>query len=301
MHRIHAVSISTRSSIIALAVNALLAAVKGVTGVVGNSYALIADAVESTADIASSLVVFGGIRIASWPPDADHPYGHGKAEPLSGMLVAIGLGAAALALAIQSIREISTPHHAPAAFTLAVLVGVVVTKELLFRFVFKVGESAQSTALKSDAWHHRSDAITSAAAFVGISVALLGGKGYESADDWAALFASGIIVYNAWRLVRPAIAEVMDAAPSPDVAARVRNVASRVEGVVALEKCYIRKMGFEFYVDLHVIVNGGLPVRSAHEIAHKVKDAIRSSDPRIAEVLIHIEPAEEVPEAGGSL
>ena len=280
------------STIIGIIANALLAATKGIAGYLGNSYALIADAIESTTDIMSSLIVWGGLKISSRPPDADHPYGHGKAEPIAASIVGLALIAAAIGIAVESIREIITPHHSPAPFTLAVLVVVVATKEALFRFVFKVGKSVNSTAVKSDAWHHRSDAITSSAAFIGISVALIGGGGYESADDWAALFASVIILFNAYRILRPAVNEVMDAAPPATMERAVRKVAQDVEGVVALEKCFIRKMGFSYYIDLHVTVDGKISVRKGHDIARRVKEALRQSNPAVAEVLIHIEPSD---------
>jgi len=287
------VRISLRSTLVGVLSNALLAAIKAIAGILGNSYALIADAIESTSDIASSLVVLGGIKIASTPADDNHPYGHGKAEPLAAMLVAVALCTAAVGIAIQSIREILLPHHSPAPFTLIVLVLVVIVKEWLFRYVFRAGEQSQSTVVKTDAWHHRSDAITSSAAFVGISIALIGGPGYESADDWAALLASCVIVFNGYRLLLPAVAEVMDAAPDPGIVERVRDVAGHVQGVVGLDKCYIRKMGFEYYVDLHVVVNGDVSVRSGHKIGHDVRDAVRQGIPKITDVLVHIEPQGE--------
>jgi cation diffusion facilitator family transporter len=288
----HPVQKGLRSTLIGILANTLLAAIKATAGFLGNSYALIADAIESTTDIASSLIVWSGLKIAALPPDADHPYGHGKAEPLAAVVVSLTLIAAAIGIGIQSVREMLTPHHAPAAFTLVVLVLVVVTKETLFRFVFNVGQGINSTAVKSDAWHHRSDAITSAAAFVGISISLIGGVGYESSDDWAALFASTIILFNAYRILRPAINEVMDSAPSSDVDRSIRQAAQHVEGVIALEKCLIRKTGFSYYVDLHVTVDGALSVRHGHDIARQVKQAIRTSNPRVAEVLVHIEPSD---------
>ena len=288
----HPVHKGLRSTLIGIVANIFLAAIKGTAGFLGNSYALIADAIESTTDIASSLIVWSGLKIAALPPDADHPYGHGKAEPLAAVVVSLTLIAAAIGIAIQSVREILIPHHAPAAFTLAVLVLVVVTKETLFRFVFSVGQGINSTAVKSDAWHHRSDAITSAAAFVGISISLIGGVGYESADDWAALFACTIILFNAYRILRPALNEVMDSAPSSDVDRSIRQAAQHVEGVIALEKCFVRKMGFSYYVDLHVTVEGDLSVRHGHDIARQVKQAIRNSNPNVAGVLVHIEPSD---------
>ncbi|MGB2959413.1 MAG: cation diffusion facilitator family transporter, partial [Bacteroidota bacterium] len=214
-----------RTTIVGIVVNALLALIKGVAGVLGNSYALVADAIESASDVFSSFIVWTGLKIASLPPDKTHPYGHGKAEPIAAAFVATALLAAAMAIAVQSIHEIKSPQHTPAPFTLLVLVLVVITKESLFRFVFSVGEEVQSTAVRTDAWHHRSDAITSAAAFVGISIALIGGSGYEAADDWAALFASAIIAYNAYRLFVPAFQEVMDAAPPSRIEKEVRIAA----------------------------------------------------------------------------
>lgn len=288
----HPVQKGIRSTLIGILANVLLAAIKGTAGFLGNSYALIADAIESTTDIASSLIVWSGLKIATRPPDADHPYGYGKAEPLAAVVVSFTLIAAAFGIAFQSVREILTPHHAPAPFTLAVLVLVVVAKETLFRFVFTVGQGINSTAVKSDAWHHRSDAITSAAVFIGISISLIGGVGYESADDWAAVFASAIILFNAYRILRPAINEVMDRAPSSDVDRGIRQAAQQVEGVIALEKCAIRKTGFSYYVDLHVTVDGALSVRRGHDIARQVKQAIRASNPHVAEVLVHIEPSD---------
>jgi len=284
--------IGQRSTLFGILANAFLAATKGIAGILGNSYALVADAIESTTDIASSLIVWVGLKISGLPPDADHPYGHGKAEPIAATAVSLALYAAAAVIAIESIREIVTPHHAPAPFTLIVLLVVVIIKETLYRFVFRVGIRIRSTAVMTDAWHHRSDAMTSAAAFVGISVALIGGDGYESADDWAALFAAAVIVFNASRMLRSALSEVMDAAPGPAVERQVRATAQRVNGVVALDKCFVRKMGLSYYVDLHVTVDGKISVREGHDIAREVKNAILAAHPTVADVLIHIEPSD---------
>ncbi|MBI4558988.1 MAG: cation transporter [Candidatus Hydrogenedentes bacterium] len=290
-HTLDAAGRAIRLTVVGVLINVLLAAIKGIAGVLGNSYALIADAMESTMDVMKSLIVWGGLRIAATPPDEDHPYGHGKAEPMAAVVVAAGLIAGAIGLAIQSAREILTPHHLPAAFTLFVLVGVVATKETLFRVFSRLSRKLGSTALKTSAWDQRSDAITSVAAFVGIGVALIGGEGYEAADDWAALFACAVIAYNGYRLLLPAMNEIMDMAPDPAVEGLVREVASSVKGVTGLDACYVRKMGLDYYVDLHVEVRGEIPVRDGHEVAHRVKDAVRQANPRIRDVLIHIEPA----------
>jgi cation diffusion facilitator family transporter len=279
-----------RSTLIGILINLLLAAGKATAGILGNSYALIADAIESTSDVVSSFIVWLGLRVSAKPPDENHPYGHGKAEPMAAVVVALALFAAAIGIAVQSFREIMTPHHAPAPFTLAVLVGVILVKEALFRFVFQVGEDVGSTAVKGDACPHRSDAITSAAAFVGISIALIGGKGWESADDWAALFASCIITYNAFRIFRMALLELSDVAPDRSIEEQVRNVAMEVEGVLGLHQCRIRKVGFDHYVELDVIVESEMTVHNAHAIAHRVQDPVRDSLPFITRVLVHIEP-----------
>lgn len=282
-----------RTTFIGIVTSIILAAIKGLAGYFGNSYALIADAIESTSDVFTSIIVLAGLRIAKKPADQNHPYGHGKAEPIVGILVASALFLAAIIIIVQSIHEIITPHHAPASFTLIVLVLVVLTKEILFRYVIKVGISVDSVAVKGDALHHRSDAITSSAAFIGISIALIGGEGYETADDYAALLASGVIIFNAYRLLKPALYEITDAAPAPDVIIKVREEASKVPGVLAIDKCFVRKMGFEYYVDIHVIVNGNMTVYEGHDIAHRVKDDLIKTYPKISDVLVHIEPATE--------
>lgn len=276
---------------IGMAVNVVLAVLKIVTGVVGNSYALIADGIESTTDIVSSLVVWTGLKISSLPPDEDHPYGHGKAESMAGMVVALALLAAAIFIGTQSLREIITPHHSPAWFTLLVLGLVIGTKEALYRFVFRVGDELTSTAVKGDAWHHRSDAITSAAAFIGISIALIGGRGYESADDWAALLACGIIIFNAQRIFRAALGEMMDAAVPGQTQSEIRKLSSSVPGVVRIEKCRIRKSGLGLFVDIHIEVDGDLSVRRGHEIAHEVCNCLKSSSLGVQDVTAHVEPA----------
>lgn len=289
-----------RLAVLGMVTNAVLSAVKISAGVIGHSYALIADGFESLMDIFSSMATWFGLKYAARPPDDSHPYGHGKAEPVAAIIGSLTLIAAALGLAIQSVREILTPHHTPAPFTLAVLVVVVAVKETLSRAVTRVARHAQSTAIAADALHHRSDAITSLSAFIGISIALVGkhyGLRLESADDWAALFACGLIATNGVRLLKPALYDLMDTAPPKEIIERVRAVASGVAGVVALDQCRVRKMGLDFYVDLHIHVEGGISVREGHTIAHHVKDAVRHADPAIADVLVHIEPAKSA--AGG--
>jgi cation diffusion facilitator family transporter len=287
----HSLQRGLRATFLGMVVNTLLAAGKMAAGFLGQSHALVADGVESLADLFSSLIVWRGLVIAAAPADEDHPYGHGKAEPLAAAMVATMLLLAALWIAVNSVREILRPHAAPAPWTLAVLVIVVLVKETLFRHVFHEAASVESNAVKGDAWHHRSDAITSLFAGIGIAVALVGGPGYEAADDVAALLASGVIAWNGWRLLREAFGELMDTAPDLALTQEVRRLAAGVPDVRGVEKCRLRKMGWHLYVDIHVEVDGRLTVERAHAIAHQVKDHLREQLPKIRDVLVHIEPA----------
>jgi cation diffusion facilitator family transporter len=282
---------SLRVTLIGLVINALLTIAKFTAGILGHSHALIADAVESLADIFSSIIVWRALVIAAEPEDEDHPYGHGKAEPLAAATVSTMLLAAGAWIAVHAFRAIAHPHPAPAPFTLVVLLGVICIKEGLFRFVLREAISVESSAVHTDAWHHRSDVITSFAAAIGISVALLGGKGYEAADEFAAIVAAAIIVWNAWRLLRPAVNELMDRSPSRELTERIGQIAESVRGVEQVEKCFVRKMGYHFYADMHVEVNPQMTVQQSHDIAHEVKDNIRSQIPRVRDVLVHIEPS----------
>lgn len=277
--------------LIGVAVNAALAAIKILAGFFGNSYALIADGIESTSDIVTSLVVWGGLRVSVVPADERHPYGYGKAEALAGIVASVALLAAAAMIAVQSIREILTPHHLPHWSTLLVLVLVVATKMTLARWIGGIGEETESTSLQADAWHHWADALTSMAAFVGISIGLIGGPGYEPADDWAALLACGVIVFSGLSLLNMAIRELLDAAPAKDFEQKVRDLASGVEGVWDLDKCRIRKSGTRYFVELHVEVDGHASVQEGHDIGGKVRSVLRNSPLRIADAFIHIEPA----------
>jgi len=289
---IHPSVTGMKTTLIGIVISIILVFIKGIAGYTGHSYALIADATETGADIFSSALLWIGLRIALKSPDKEHPYGHGKAEPLAAVVISLFLIGAAIWIAYNSIKYITTPHDLPKSFTLYVLVIVIIIKETMFRYVLGVGKKINSQAVKADAFHHRSDAITSVAAFIGISIALMGGRGYEGADDWAALIAAGLIVYNAIGLLRPALAEIMDAAPSNEIVMKVRQLAGSVPNVMAIEKCYVRKMGFDYYVDLHIEVEGQLSVTEGHRISHMVKDKILKSNLRVIDVLVHVEPFE---------
>jgi cation diffusion facilitator family transporter len=282
-----------KATYFSIAGNASLALIKWLAGFFGNSYALIADAIESTADIFSSLLVLFGLKYSSRPADENHPYGHGRIEPLVTFIVVGFLITSATIIAYESLQNIQTPHELPKPFTLLVLGAIIIWKEVSFRIVIKKSIETNSSSLKADAWHHRSDAITSVAAFIGIAVALYLGKGYEAADDWAALFASGFILYNCYLIFRPALGEIMDEHIHHDLIETVRDVAQQISGVEGTEKCYIRKAGMKYLIDLHVLVNANMTVRQGHDIAHQVQNLLMKEIPEIGNVLIHIEPADE--------
>ena len=275
---------------LALGVNAVMVAVKVTTGLLGNSYALVADGVESTLDIFSSLIVWRGLSVAGREADDRYHFGYGKAESVAAAAVSIMLLVAALGISIEAVREIVTPHHVPEPYTLVVLIGVVAVKEGLFRRMLRIGTEVESTAVTADAWHHRSDAITSGAAFVGITVALVGGPAWAPADDVAALLASGVIAFNGVRLLRPALQDLMDRAPEPAVLGRVESVARKVPGVRAVEKIQARRAGIGHFVALHVEADPSITLQEAHRLGHEVKDAIMDALPPVLDVIVHMEP-----------
>ena len=273
--------------------------VKFVAGIVGHANALVADAVESSADIFSSLIVWMGLSIAARPADEDHPFGHGKAEPIAAAVVSLMLLGAAVGISIMAIREILRPHHLPAPFTLFVAAAVIVVKEMLYQRVSRVGREVGSTVIAADAWHHRADAVSSLAAFIGISIALLGGPGWEAADDWAALVAAILVAVNGVRTLRPAIAGLMDEAPDRTVKQRAMEAAADVDGVRSVENLNVRSSGLGFYVDLHVKADPAMSLEAAHEIAARVKYAILAAIPNVVNVLVHMEPYRESGELSG--
>ncbi len=270
--------------------NFVLAVAKGITGVLGNSYALVADAIESMTDVFSSALVLFGLKYSTRPADSNHPYGHGRAETLVTFLVVGFLLISATIIAYESIVNIQTPHEIPEKFTLIVLAVIILIKEGFYQVVSRKGKETNSSSLQADAWHHRSDALTSLMAFIGISIAIYMGPGYETADDWAALIASFFIVYNAYLIFRPALGEILDEHVYDDLVEEIRTIAGKVKGVEGTEKCFVRKTGMTYLVDLHLLVNGDLSVTEGHEISHAAKDALMEQLPELANILIHIEP-----------
>ena len=284
------VQTAIRAAQYSMIANFFLAVIKVVFGVLGHSFAMIADGIESVSDIFSSALVWMGLKYASRPPDHNHPYGHGKAEPLVTFLVVGLLIGSAIYIIFQSITYIRQPHEGPENYVLLILGLIIVVKEAFYQIMKRKSQETKSRVLQADAWHHRSDAITSLAAFVGIGIGVFLGEGYESADDWAALVAAGIILFNAYRIFRPALGEVMDENTHQDLIQKIRELAVEVDGIMDTEKCMIRKSGMTYHVDLHAVVDGEITVDKGHELAHRLKDHLQASMPELSEVLIHIEP-----------
>ena len=286
-----------RVTMVGLLGNTMLAVIKVASGILGNSAALVADGVESTADVFSSIVTYTGLKVASRPPDQNHPWGHGKADSLAGMIGGLSLLLAGLGVAWSGIERLLEPRGLPEPFTLAVLLGVVILKEFLYQRSMRASKRLGSTALASDAWHHRSDALTSLVALFGIALSLTAGERFANADAWACLLASLMIVYNGARLLRMALSEIMDEQVPENTVENIRVVIGRVHGVHAVEKCLVRKSGMQLLVDVHIEVDGEMSVREGHTLAHKVRDALRGAGLSILDALVHVEPVEPVAHA----
>ncbi|NCP67527.1 cation transporter [bacterium] len=282
--------IARKTILLSLVSNFFLAIIKFTAGILGNSYALIADAIESTVDVFSSILMLVGLEFAAKPADKNHPYGHGKIEPLLAFVVVLFLVFSAGIIAYGSIQNILHPGPGPKAWTLWILAAIIFWKEGCFQWLKRKSITTHSTVLLAEAWHHRSDAITSLLAFIGIVAALVLGEGYEMMDDYAALLASGIIVYNSFKLLRPALGEIMDEHLYEDMIDDIRSAALKVKGVVDTEKCFIRKAGMKYQVDLHLIVDGDITVRAGHDIAHNLQDYLHEQMPELGSVIIHVEP-----------
>ncbi|HEY1764055.1 MAG TPA: cation diffusion facilitator family transporter [Opitutaceae bacterium] len=274
-----------------MALNAVVGGVKVGGGLLGGAYALVADGVESLCDIAISVLTWAGIRWAAQPPDRKHPYGHGKAESVSALLTAVVLLGAAGGIGWHAVNEIRAPQQVPDWWTLVILGGVFGAKLVFSRRLNAVGRDTESTALGAEASHHLSDALTSAAAFIGISIAVIGGPRYAAADGWAALAAAAVIAVNGFNIFIRALDEVMDMAVPDELENEVRTLAASVPGVVSLHRCRVRKSGLSYLVDIQIRVDADLTVRAGHAISHAVKDTLLASGLRVSDVTVHVEPS----------
>ena len=286
--RQHAIQNVTLFSLLS---NIILTIITWIAGVLGNSNAIIANAIESTNDIIASSVVFIGLKYSQKPASEDYPYGRGRIEPIITFIVVLIMILSAVFIVHEAINNINTSHALPKKWTLFFVAAFLLWKEFCYRLVFKKSAQLNSSALLAEAWHHRSDALTSVATFVGISLALLLGEEYAFLDDVAAIVASGFIVFNAFKIFRPAWGEIMDKNSHEEFKLMIYEDAKLIPDIIQIEKCHVRKVGIYYYIDMHLEVDGKMPVRRGHEISHEFKDLLMDKHHEIGDVLIHIEPA----------
>ena len=279
------------ATVVGMVVNLLLAAFKLWAGVVGHSAAAFADGLESLSDIASSAFLYVGFRLAAKEADLEHPYGHGKAEPILGTVVAFALVGVAVAIAHGAIGRIrSTYLVVPGMIALVATITTIVVKEALFRYKFWMGRKLDSPALIAEAWHHRSDAFSSVATMIGIAGAILGGPRFAILDPVAALVVAGIIVWVGLRVFRETSEKLMDARAPEKVIDEIRQAILQVEGVAGVEKLRVRRSGFDYYVDVHVEVKGDMTVEKSHHVAQRAREEVSAKIPKVKDMLVHIEP-----------
>ena len=282
---------ATRLGAMSLVSNVSFAGIKMLVGFVGNSFALIADGIESLADVLSSVVVWSGLRVSGKEADHEHPYGHGKAEAISTLLAGTGLVVSAGIIGYHAIRGIIAPNHAPAAFTIPFLLAIIVAKQWLYLTLSKGSRRHDSMALRAEAWHHLSDSLTSLGVLVGLLIAVFAGPGYEIADDIAALVITLLILFTAARIIRPALDELMDRRIEDFRIALIEEIASEIDGIECLETVTIRRSGPGYVAEIHMEVQPLLTVEESHHLSHQLKDRLlEHSELKLVHGIMHVEP-----------
>lgn len=280
----------TRAAMLGLGVNLVLGAAKLAGGVLGNSFALLADAVNSIGDCVSTVVVLVALRIARRPPDQEHPYGHSRAEGVAASNVALLMILSALGIGWEALQRMGSVHAAPPLWTLFIAGANVVIKEGLYQYHASVGRRTGSAAILANAWDHRSDAMCALAVLLGLAANRWGGLRFTWADEVASLVVVAAIVWSGMRLFRQSGSELMDVQAPPELVAEIRRQAAAVPGVLDVEKLWVRKSGLEYFADLHLQVDPNMTVADGHRIGHAVKDRLVASFPALRDVLVHLEP-----------
>lgn len=281
---------ASRVAGVGLLVNGLLLVAKGVGGWLTGSVALLADAVNSLGDVASSLVVRSALSVAQRDADEDHPYGHTKAESIAGLTVALLVAFSAGALAVETVRSLELRGEVSSwqAGGLALLVACI--KETLYHYTCWKADKLESTALKAAAWDHRSDALGSLAIAVALWTSPLFGAWGWVVDPVAALIVCIVLIVTGLKVYSRTAAELMDQQADASMVAAIEAVARKNEEIADIEKLRVRKSGLEFFVEIHVQVEGHLTVAEGHRLGHWVKDAILVAFPRVRDVHVHVEP-----------
>ncbi|WP_146393185.1 cation diffusion facilitator family transporter [Allorhodopirellula solitaria] len=280
----------TQAALLGLVVNLVLGVVKLVGGILGSSFALIADAVNSIGDVVTTLVVLFALRVAQRPADAEHPYGHSRAEGIAASNVALLVIISAVLVGWEAIQRISTEHTVPPAWTLWIAGGNVIIKEGLYRYKVQVGKRTGSASIIANAWDHRSDALCALAVLIGLAAVRFGGPRFAWADEAASLVVVAAIVWTGVQLFRASASELMDVQANPDLVDRMRAAAVEVDGVENVETLWVRKSGLEYFADIHIEVDQALTVAEGHRIGHRVKDHLLEQFISLRDVLVHLEP-----------
>ncbi|MCB0324801.1 MAG: cation transporter [Bdellovibrionales bacterium] len=282
---------ATSAALLGLTVNGLLGTAKLVGGIFGNSFALLADAVNSLGDVVTSLAILVALRVAQRPPDTNHPYGHMRAESIAACNVSLLVVLSALLVGWEAIVRLPVQHPIPPRWTLWIAAINVVVKESLYHYKMRVGRRTGSTALRAAAWDHRSDALSAFAVLVGLMTIRFGGERLLWADEIGSLVVVGIIVVSGFRLFRESASELMDVQADGSLVESIRSCAEQVDNVMQIETLRVRKAGLEYLVDIHVQVLPTMSVAEGHAVGHSVKDRLLHAFPAIRDVLVHLEPA----------
>lgn len=272
----------------------LLAITQILVGWTGRSTSVLAAGFESAGDVLASSIVLFGLAIASKPSDANHPYGHGRLEMLTGLIVGLILAGAGVGIAFKSLQRVGEIHEAPASYGIWPLVGLIVVKSILSAVKFRYGRRIQSAALVADAWNDGVDILSGFAALVALGLTLYDPNQFLAADHYGGFAVGLIVIFTGLNVVRDTSLQLMDTMPDEEMMQSIRAAACAVPGVTGVEKCYARKTGLQYHVDLHLQVDPEMSVRASHEIATQARLRIREKLEWVADVLVHVEPGASI-------
>lgn len=293
MNRSNAAS-GKRIALISVATSASLALLKIVVGILAGSTSVIADGFESAGDVLAAAFVFFGLSVATRPPDEDHPYGHGRYETLTGLLVGLTLFLGGVGICYRSLRNIGAVHAPPASYALIALAISFLAKAVLSTAKFRVGKRIRSSAIIADAWNDFVDIISATAAMIAVALTLYDPSRFLAADHYGGFAVGLIVIFTGLRVAKDTSARLTDQMPPPELLRQIRETALGVAGVSGVEKCFARNTGLQHHVDLHLEVDPNLTVRESHDIATSVRFAIRERLDWVADVLVHVEPSPAV-------
>jgi cation diffusion facilitator family transporter len=281
--------LARRVALVSIGISAILAAVKISVGLAAQSVALVSDGFESAADFFTSGLVLAGLWIAAKPPDKEHPYGHGRFETLVGLAIGVMLVATGTAISLRAIEERYRAHHV-AIFAVWPLLASIAVKSALGAAKFRMGQRSGSSGLAADAWNDAMDVLSGVVALIGVLLASLGPAAYGSADHYGGFVVGLIVVFMGFRVIRETALHLMDTMPDERQMSQIRHSGMAVAGVRGIEKCFARKTGLRYHVDLHLEVDPEMTVRESHDIASAVKNRIKSDLNWVEDVLVHVEP-----------